>query len=224
MHRIIFACLLALAVTPALASNPLARALQQLAPDANPKVIQLAVHATHCALAKGQPAADKLAIIDYSLPSTSKRLWVFDLKHRDLDYHELVAHGMRTGKNYAVRFSNRRSSHESSLGLYRTLNPYYGRNGYSLRLQGLEPGFNSNAYSRGIVVHGADYVSRSFINDNGRLGRSWGCPAVRESVTRSLINTLKGGNYLFAYYPNKAWLNQSKFLNCDDDLRIASAD
>lgn len=220
MYRILMACLLACGLMSAQASD--LRSLQRLAPDANPKVIQLALRATSCALANGQPAADYLAVIDYSLPSTRKRLWVFDIEHRRLLYHELIAHGMRSGQKYAVRFSNRRKSHQSSLGLYRTLNAYYGSNGYSLRLRGLEPGFNSHAYSRAIVIHGADYVSRDFIEDTGRLGRSWGCPAVREAVARPLIDTLKGGNYLFVYYPDAHWLNTSRFLHCDDDTTIAS--
>lgn len=228
MYRVLIACVLACAFLPAQASDPLTRTLQRLAPDADPQVIELAVRATSCASAKGLPAAEHLAIIDYSLPSTRKRLWVFDLEQRRLLYHELVAHGMRSGKNYAVSFSNRRGSHESSLGLYLTLNAYNGANGYSLRLQGLEPGFNSHAYARAIVIHGADYVSRDFIEDTGRLGRSWGCPAVREAIARPLIDALKGGresgNYLFVYYPNAHWLNTSRFLHCATGTTIARAD
>lgn len=224
LYRLLLACLLAGCLIPAQASGSLAQTLQRLAPAANPRVVQLALRATSCARAKGLPAANYLAVIDYSLPSTRKRLWVFDLQHRRLLFNELVAHGERSGQKFAVRFSNRPQSHESSLGLYRTLNAYDGANGYSLRLQGLEPGFNNNAYARAIVIHGAAYVSRDFIEDTGRLGRSWGCPAVPEDVARPLIDLLKGGNYLFVYYPDARWLDTSRFLHCGGNTLIAKAD
>ena len=197
-------------------------ALQRLAPQANPKVLGLALDATRCAVAHGQPASDRLAVIDYSLPSTSPRLWVFDLARRKLLFHVLVAHGRNTGNNLARRFSNRDGSLESSLGLFRTLDTYEGHNGYSLRLAGLEPGTNDHALERALVIHGASYVSPAFAKREGRIGRSWGCPAVRTAVARPLIDTLKGGQYVFSYYPDARWLSSSPYLACDT-VRTAAA-
>lgn len=196
------------------ASSALTQRLIALAPEANPVALQLAAQATSCAVQNGEAAPQRLAVIDYSRPSTSPRLWLFDLTHEQMLYQELVAHGRNSGDNYAQRFSNTPESHESSLGLFRTLNTYQGQNGYSLRLQGLERGFNDLALERQIVVHGADYVDPKFARSNGRLGRSWGCPAVRREVARPLIDQLKGGQLLFAYYPEKRWLAQSRYLNC----------
>ena len=153
-------------------------------------------------------------MIDYSLPSTEPRLWVFDLVHRKLLFHELVAHGRNSGGDLATRFSNRPDSLESSLGLFRTLGAYDGHNGYSLRMEGLDPGFNSNALERALVIHGAAYVNPALARKEGRIGRSWGCPAVRTAVARPLIDALKGGQYVFSYYPNPQWLGASRNLQC----------
>jgi hypothetical protein len=186
------------------------RILTRLAPNADPTALRLAAEALSCAA----PDASRLAVIDYSLPSTEPRLWVFDLVRKRLLFKELVSHGRGSGDALAHAFSNEPESHQSSLGLFRTLDSYYGRNGYSLRLQGLEPGINDLAYERAIVIHGADYVSESFIERTGRLGRSLGCPAVRPEVTRRLIDVLKDDQYLFAYYPDRKWLQRSAFLGC----------
>lgn len=200
---------------PAHASgSSLLDALSKLAPNANPKVLGLALAATQCATAHGQPPADRLAVIDYSLPSTRRRLWVFDLVQRKLLFRELVAHGRNTGDNLASRFSNRPESLESSLGLFRTLGTYDGHNGYSLRMQGLEPGTNDNALERALVIHGAAYVNPAIASQQGRIGRSWGCPAVRTAIARPLIDTLKGGQYVFSYYPDPRWLSSSPYLKC----------
>lgn len=199
----------ALASAPAAGSNAGHR-LERLAPNANPRVLALAAQALNCATDQ----AHRLAVIDYSLPSTKPRLWVFDLHQDRLLFEELVSHGRGSGDARAHRFSNVPGSHQSSIGLFRTLNAYLGRNGYSLRLEGLEPGVNHRAFDRAIVVHGADYVSPGFIARTGRLGRSHGCPAVRPGVTRSLIDSIKEGHYLFAYYPDTNWLQTSPFLNC----------
>jgi hypothetical protein len=161
-----------------------------------------------------QLAARRLAVIDYRLPSTRPRLWVLDLETGEVLFEEWVAHGRGSGEVRAVRFSNVENSHHSSLGLYRTLESYEGDNGYSLRLDGLEPGINDRAWSRAIVMHGADYVSRSFIRSAGRLGRSHGCPAVRREVAVPLIDAIKDGQYLFVYYPDAAWLAGSAYLGC----------
>ena len=123
-------------------------------------------------------------MIDYSLPSTQPRLWVFDVARGRLLYQELVAHGRNTGEQLAERFSNVEGSKMSSLGLFQTAETYYGSNGYSLRLRGLDAGFNDNALARAIVMHGAPYVSEAIAERLGRLGRSWGCPAVRQEVAR----------------------------------------
>ncbi len=190
------------------------RILTRLAPNADPTALRLAAEALSCAA----PDASRLAVIDYSLPSTEPRLWVFDLVRKRLLFKELVSHGRGSGDAVAHAFSNEPESHQSSLGLFRTLDSYYGRNGYSLRLQGLEPGINDLAYERAIVIHGADYVSESFIERTGRLGRSFGCPAVRPEVTHRLIDVLKDDQYLFAYYPDQKWLQRSAFLGCRKGL------
>lgn len=189
--------------------------LARLAPAANSRVLGLAASAMNCA----DPQAKRLAVIDFSLPSTEPRLWVFDLTRSELMFEELVSHGQGSGEAMAETFSNTPESHQSSLGLFRTLNSYYGRNGYSLRLEGLEEGINDLAYQRAIVIHGADYVSESFIEKTGRLGRSQGCPAVRPEVTYPLIDSIKENHYLFAYYPDADWLESSAFLACDRDSR-----
>lgn len=196
------------------AESSLQDALSKLAPHANPKVIGLALAATECAAAQGQPPSDRLAVIDYSKPSTEPRLWVFDLAKRKLLYHELVAHGRNTGENLATKFSNTPESLQSSLGLFRTLNTYAGRNGYSLRMEGLEPGINDHALARALVIHGAAYVNPALAHQQGRIGRSYGCPAVRNAIARPLIDTLKGGQYVFSYYPDARWLNSSPYLKC----------
>ncbi|WP_136253465.1 murein L,D-transpeptidase catalytic domain family protein [Onishia niordana] len=194
---------------PALA-QPLPKTLEQLAPEASPKVLELAARAVNCA----DPGAERLAVIDFSRSANEERLWVFDLTHEQLLFKELVSHGQGTGQEYARTFSNTPDSHQSSLGLFRTQQSYTGINGYSLRLEGLEPGINDLAYERAIVMHGADYVSEDFIAANGRLGRSWGCPAVPSEVAKPLIDSLEGHQYLFAYYPDQQWLNNSEYLNC----------
>jgi hypothetical protein len=199
----------------ALAGNGgLSDLLTRAAPGANPNVIKLAVSATQCAIQRGLPASQRLAVIDYSRPSTQPRMWVFDLLSGKLLYQELVAHGRNSGDNIANAFSNEPGSLESSLGLFRTLDPYTGHNGYSLRMNGLEPGFNDNAFERAIVIHGAPYVNTSLAMSQGRLGRSWGCPAVRPAVAPKLIETLKGGQFVFAYFPDRRWLSSSSFLHC----------
>ena len=196
------------------AESSLQAALSKLAPNANPKVIGLALAATECAAAQGQPPSDRLAVIDYSKPSTEPRLWVFDLATRKLLYRELVAHGRNTGENLARKFSNTPESLQSSLGLFRTLDTYAGHNGYSLRMEGLEPGINDHALERALVIHGAAYVNPAFARQQGRIGRSYGCPAVRKAIARPLIDTLKGGQYLFSYYPDSRWLKTSRYLKC----------
>ncbi len=176
----------------------------------------MALGAASCAARTGA-AKDPgtLTVIDYSKPSSERRLWVFDLKARELVYEELVAHGQGSGANLATAFSNEPETHQTSLGLFVTRDTYIGKNGYSLRLDGLDRGVNDRARERAIVMHGAPYVSESFVKANGRLGRSWGCPAVSAEVARELIDRVKGGGLVFAYYPDATWLKTSKYLgNC----------
>lgn len=210
-------------VLPAYADS-LEAALVKAAPNANAKVIALAVRASQCSLAQGTAPVQRLAVIDYSLPSTEQRLWVFDLKQRKLLFHELVAHGRNSGENMAVNFSNQNESFATSLGLYRTQSSYVGQNGYSLRMEGLEPGFNDNAFDRAIVIHGAPYVSPVLARANGRIGRSLGCPAVRPAIAHKLIDSMKGGQLLFSYYPDKRWLKSSSFINCGSGTMASSSE
>lgn len=188
----------------------------------SPNVLQLAVGAVQCATRSGAMARPRtLTVIDYSRPSVEPRLWVFDLNGGGkLLYRELVAHGRNTGENMATRFSDAMNSRQSSLGLFVTGDTYVGNNGYSLRLDGLEPGFNGRARERAIVVHGAPYVDRSLAAAQGRIGRSWGCPAVRDEIARPLIDTIRGGGVIFSYYPDDDWLARSRFLNgCGNQSR-----
>jgi hypothetical protein len=200
-----------MSAVPALAAE-----LTAAAPLANPRVLQLAASAAECARRQGRLDGFRhLAVIDYSLPSTQPRLWVFDIERGRLLFQELVAHGRNTGEGRAEHFSNVEGSKMSSLGLFQATETYYGSNGYSLRLRGLDPGFNDNALARAIVMHGAPYVSEAIAERLGRLGRSWGCPAVRPEVARVMIDTLKGGALLFAYYPDRKWLQESPYFKCD---------
>lgn len=191
------------------------------APTANPKVIAMALSALDCALSDGMTPARNLTLIDYSLVSTTPRLWVFDLASGKVLFNELVAHGMKTGENFARNFSNTYGSHKTSLGLFRTKGTYIGANGYSLRMEGLESGFNDKAMERAIVFHGADYVDLTLAKKLGYLGRSHGCPAVRKGIAKKVIDTIKGDQFLFSYYPDKHWLSASKFLNCPHNQRLA---
>ncbi len=153
-----------------------------------------------------------LSIVDFSLPSFKKRLFVLDMENGKLLFNTLVAHGRNSGQIYATRFSNRNRSLESSLGFYVTGESYIGQNGYSLRLLGMEHGFNDNAYSRGIVIHPADYVNDEYSKTSGRLGRSEGCPAIPSDVHRSVIETIKNGSCFFVYGKDKRYATRSKLL------------
>lgn len=203
----------------ALAQVHLSDTLQRLAPTADAQVLRLAASAVTCA----DPNAGRLAVIDFSRSANDPRLWVFDLHEERLLFKELVSHGRGSGDELALWFSNTPESYQSSLGLFRTLNSYDGSNGYSMRLEGLEPGINDLAYQRAIVMHGADYVSEEFIVENGRLGRSFGCPAVRQEIAQPLIDSLKDEHYLFAYYPDPQWLAESSFISCGEIPTLANS-
>lgn len=191
------------------------------APGLEPAVLRHAVSAMQCAIRHGAQTAERLAVIDFSLPSSERRLWIFDLSERELVLADYVAHGNRTGDNFATAFSNTLGSHQSSLGLFRAAESYHGKHGYSLRMDGLEPGVNDRARERAIVIHGADYVDPSWIPVQGRIGRSQGCPAVRPEIAATVVDSLKGGQFVFAYYPDQDWLQSSAYLNCDPS-RVAA--
>lgn len=162
--------------------------------------------------AKGVVKKNILTLIDFSMSSNSKRLWVIDLDSNTILFNSLVAHGRNTGEEYANSFSNSAESFKSSLGFYVTGEIYMGKHGKSLRLDGLEKGINSNARGRSVVVHGADYVSNSFIKNNKRLGRSLGCPAIPQEITAEVINVIKDKSCLFIYHPSKSYREASQIL------------
>ncbi len=207
------------------AASPMERslvdALARSAPGIDSKVLGKAVSAMQCATANGMDPAARLAVIDFSRPSSEPRLWIFDLRSRTLILEELVAHGQNSGENFATSFSNIVGSYQSSLGLFRTQESYFGRHGYSLRMDGLEPGINDKARERAIVIHAADYVDPAWVDRQGRIGRSQGCPAVRPEVAKTVVDSLKGGQFMFSYFPDPEWLASSAYLNCEP-RRVAS--
>lgn len=165
-------------------------------------------------LRKGSIVKDNIiSIVDFSLPSNRKRLFVIDLDNYRVLYNTYVAHGVNSGKEYAKDFSNKPSSYKSSLGFYETRNTYIGEHGYSLRLNGLEKGINDNANSRDIVIHAADYVNESLIRSQGYIGRSWGCPALPEKLNKPIIDKIKNGSCLFIYCKNNAYQKKSRIIN-----------
>ena len=216
MHGILspLGVLLALLMAaPALRAADTLERLSAAAPALDRGVLVLALQARTCA-ARSEQVGQRLAVIDYSRPSTEVRLWVFDVGAGRLLHAEHVAHGRGSGDNLPTVFSDVEGSYQSSLGLFRTAETYVGGNGFSLRLDGLEPRFNGRARERLIVMHGADYVDPAQARRQGRLGRSWGCPAVRSEVARAVIDHLKGGQLLFAYAPDAAWRTRSPVLHC----------
>lgn len=205
------------AATPA----TLHQTLLQSAPKLDRQVLAHALDAALCAKQQGDSAAERLAVIDFSLPSSEKRLWIFDLQKRTLVLNDFVAHGQNSGDNLASNFSNINGSYQSSIGLFRSAESYRGKHGYSLRMDGLEPGFNDRARERAIVIHGADYVNPEWIPRQGRIGRSQGCPAVRPEITKTVVDALKDGQLVFTWYPDPKWLKSSSFLNCSASQRLA---
>jgi hypothetical protein len=166
----------------------------------------------------GQAVGDHLVIIDYSLPSDRERLVVYDVKENRIAYTSLVAHGRNSGEHMATSFSNRLQSYQSSLGFYLTAETYQGKHGYSLRLDGLEDGFNDNARQRAVVMHAADYATRDFITRHGRLGRSLGCPSMPPAVSDEIITHIKENNVLFIYADDDDYLGQSEIINGSDPV------
>lgn len=166
---------------------------------------------------------DILTVIDFTKPSTEKRLFVIDLKLKKILFISYVAHGRNSGEKYATSFSNREGSFKSSLGFYKTENTYYGKNGYSLVLDGLERGINDKAKERAIVMHGATYANPSTIRSCGRLGRSLGCPALPLAVSKKIIDTIKGGTLLYIHGDDKTYASRSTFIK-QDEIRKDRAD
>ncbi|MEP6466553.1 MAG: murein L,D-transpeptidase catalytic domain family protein [Parafilimonas sp.] len=156
-----------------------------------------------------------LTICDYSQCSSKKRLYVLDLKQGKILFNTYVAHGRNSGNDYASSFSNSMDSHKTSLGFMRTAETYIGDNGYSMRLDGMENGFNSNARARAVVMHGSDYVNAERASNGTMMGRSYGCPAVPATEVKNIINCIKDGSCFFNYYPDKYYAKASKIINAN---------
>jgi hypothetical protein len=176
------------------------------------KVFEMGLRGMFKLTKTGYIKSNILSIVDFSQPSINKRLYVIDLDNYTLLYNTWVAHGAKTGKNSATYFSNKPSSHKSSLGFYITGETYKGSNGYSLKLLGMEKGINDYALRRGIVMHGADYVSEEYIENQGYIGRSYGCPAINSEISQDLIDMVKDGTCLFIYHPSASYRTKSKLL------------
>ena len=194
-----------------------------------PEVLEMALAAYDSADTDGHVVRPRLVIVDYELPSYEKRLWVIDMKSDRVLYEEWVAHGMGKPRGSggdlerALDFSNSLGTRKSSLGLFVTAETYQGKHGYSLKLDGLEPGINDAARERTIVMHAAHYVTADRA-ERRLVGRSWGCPAVRPKVSRELIDAIKGGSLLWIYYPDESWLRRSTYLpSIRSDLTEATA-
>lgn len=187
-------------------------------------IINKVLTSLNCAKERNVGHNNILTVIDYSIPSSEKRLWVFDLNERKLLFNTYVSHGIRSGFLLSQYFSNKYDSKASSIGVYQTEQTYYGREGLSLRLDGLERGFNDNASGRYVVMHGGWYVEENFIKKYGRPGRSWGCPAIPEDQRTAIINTIKDKTIFVIYYPSDDWFNKSRFLNCKNASANYQAD
>lgn len=184
--------------------------LKNEAQHMHPDVINKVISVLHCQ----KHVTPKLAVIDYSLPSNKKRLWILDMKNHKLLYHTHVAHGLYSGGKITQFFSNANQSRQSSMGVYETLYSYKGREGTSLKLKGLDEGINDMAEPRAIVMHGSEYVEEKFIDKYGQAGRSWGCPAIPASMAKDMIQSIGPHQLLIAYYPSDQWFLKSKYLNC----------
>ncbi|TRO64025.1 murein L,D-transpeptidase catalytic domain family protein [Christiangramia sabulilitoris] len=161
----------------------------------------------------GKVSNPLLTVIDFNLSSTKKRMWILNMDTREVVFNTFVAHGKNTGGEFAKNFSNKQNSHQSSLGFYVTGETYYGKNGLSLFIDGMEKEFNSNARARYVVIHGADYAEPSFIKRIGRLGRSYGCPAVPNKIAKDLIHKIKGKSVVYIHKNDENYLSKSDFLN-----------
>ena len=179
-------------------------------------VLAKALGAFELAFMEGRSTSSVVTIIDYELPSSERRLWVIDLAQAQLLFHEFTTHGQGSDRNHDGKMdsaSNRSGSHQSNVGLLVTDETYTGRHGKSLKMRGMEKGFNDNAYDRSIVVHSASYADDEYIARHGKAGRSHGCPALDPDVSGRIIDTIKNGKLLFAYYPDPDWVSRSRYLN-----------
>jgi len=174
-----------------------------------------AIQAFKSAHKQGQMKYSVVSIADFTLHSSKKRLWTIDLKTKTVLFHTVVSHGKGSDTDHDGKLnsvSNVPQSKQSSVGLYKTAETYTGKHGYSLKMDGLEKGFNDNARERAIVIHGAEYARDSFVRKHGKTGRSFGCPAVSDSISEEFINTVKGGTLYWIYVDDNAWLAKSNFL------------
>ena len=195
-------------------AEPVAKDIAKKTTGLKPKIVKLAIDAFNKAKQKGVGVTKPIiTVIDYTMASTQKRLWVLDIDKKQVLYTSMVAHGKNSGENYTTAFSNKMGSKQTSVGVFLTENTYVGHCGYTLRLQGLEKGFNDKAKDRLIVFHGAPYVNNKIAATYGRLGRSWGCPAVEKHLAAPIINTIKGGTLIFSFAELSPWLKQSQFIN-----------
>jgi hypothetical protein len=187
-------------------------------PSLSRDAYRLALQGYQALLSEGRITNDSvLSIIDFTLPSSDYRFFVINLKRNRVIFKTLVSHGCNSGELYAIRFSNKLQSHQSALGFYITGDTYTGSQGYSLLLDGVDAGYNDLARKRCIVIHGADYVSEEFISRNGRLGRSFGCPALPALLCVPIIDSIKGGSVLFSYYSDITYPVRSRVLNPSAD-------
>lgn len=182
----------------------------------SPEVFRYGMIGFHAARQQGRlNHKNLLTLIDFTKPSSKKRFYTIDLEKLQVVYHTFVSHGKNTGENEARSFSNIVHSNQSSLGFYVTAETYTGSKGYSLKLDGLEEGYNDNLRERAVVIHEADYVSEYWIRKYGRLGRSQGCPALPMKISKEIIDTIKNHTLIFAYFNDTAYLQQSSYLNLD---------
>jgi L,D-transpeptidase catalytic domain len=180
----------------------------------NEKAFEYAWRGYHNLVKKGVlQKTNVLSICDFTQSSRRKRMYVIDIEHRRLLFNTYVAHGMNSGLEYATSFSNRPESFKSSLGFYETTKAYRGRNGLSLKVIGLEKGYNDLAAKRNIVLHGSDYISPDYLKNNGEMGRSLGCAAIPNMMSPRIIKTIKNGSCLFIFHPTKKYLNESSVIN-----------
>ncbi|PIQ43287.1 MAG: hypothetical protein COV52_08425 [Gammaproteobacteria bacterium CG11_big_fil_rev_8_21_14_0_20_46_22] len=180
-------------------------------PSMDPKALDTAIRAYSNLRVQGKDPQQMLTLIDYNDPSFKKRLWVIDMKNAKVEYNTYVAQGKGTGLIYAKHFSDKAGTDASSLGVYLTGNTYEGEHGYSMRLHGLDKGFNDNAYKRAVVMHSAWYVGQKFVKAHGYTGRSWGCTALSQRMEPKVVKAIEDGTVLVGYYPDKHWLDSSKY-------------
>jgi hypothetical protein len=208
---------------PLLANNPI-KEYQHALPEVSQEAVRYALAGYAALVQCGKiMKRDVITIVDFSKPSTQERLFIIDLKNKRIMLKSLCAHGRNSGENWAQKFSNAAESYESSLGFYITSETYQGAHGYSLKLDGQENGINDKARDRGVVMHGAEYVSNAFIKATGRLGRSQGCPALPLDKYEKAISMIKGGSCLFIYHPDKNYKAHSALLRHYSESCLADA-